>query len=218
VRTVPQWKAVASSGGARLPPQRPRLSGPPAPGYSLNLPGAAAPDPVPPVACAAMDLRRLRAGEWLAAISGVALLVSLFLPWYGPNVCVIPYEDVIKGRALHCSNTPPTGWESMSAIDILLAFVAASGVLLAIVTATQRVPAVPVALAALISLFGSVGVILVLLRALDLPDWAGRREGGLWLGLAGALGIVAGAMLSMREEIRPGGARVEIEPIPAPRP
>ena len=34
-------------------------------------------------AARAMDLRRLRAGEWVAAASGVALLVSLFLPWYG---------------------------------------------------------------------------------------------------------------------------------------
>ena len=39
----------------------------------------------------------------------------------------------------------------MSAIDVLLAFVAASGVLLAIVTATQPVPAVPIALSALVA-------------------------------------------------------------------
>ena len=145
-----------------------------------------------------MDLRRLRAGEWLAAISGIALLVSLFLPWYGPGSV--------------------TGWEAMTAIDVVLAFVAASGVLLAVVTATQRVPAVPVALSALISLLGSAGVILVLIRVLDLPGWAGRREWGLWLGLAGAVGIVAGSLLAMREEIRPAAARVEIESIPAPRP
>ena len=30
-----------------------------------------------------MDLRRLRAGEILLAVSGLVLLVSLFLPWYG---------------------------------------------------------------------------------------------------------------------------------------
>ena len=28
---------------------------------------------------------KLRAGEWITAISGVALLVSLFLPWYGAD-------------------------------------------------------------------------------------------------------------------------------------
>jgi hypothetical protein len=145
-----------------------------------------------------MDLRRLRAGEWLAAISGIALLVALFLPWYGPDSA--------------------TGWEAMTAIDILLAFVAASGVVLAIVTATQRVPAVPVALSALISLFGALGVILVLIRVLDVPGWASGREWGLWLGLAGTLGIVAGAMLAMREEIRPAAPRIEIESLPAPRP
>jgi hypothetical protein len=167
-----------------------------------------------------MELRRLRAGEWLAAVSSLALLVSLFLPWYGTGesrggVCIGRYADVIGG-GIDCDGA--TGWESLTAIDILLAFVAASGVLLAIVTATQRVPAVPVALSALISLFGLVGVVLVLLRALDIPDWASGREWALWLGLAGALGIIAGAVLAMREEIRPTGAPIEIEPIPAPRP
>jgi hypothetical protein len=144
-----------------------------------------------------MDLRRLRVGEWLTAVSGVALLASLFLPWYGPDSA--------------------TGWESLTAIDVLLAFVAASGVLLAVVTATQPVPAVPIALSALVSLIGLAGVVLVLLRALDIPDWAGSREWGLWLGLAGALGIIAGAMLAMREEVLPGAKSVEIEEIPAPR-
>ena len=95
---------------------------------------------------------------------------------------------------------------------------AASAVLLAIVTATQPVPAVPIAVSALVSVFGLLGFVLVLIRALAIPDWAGSREWGLWLGLAGAIGIIAGAMLAMREETLPGAAPVEIEPIPAPRP
>jgi hypothetical protein len=145
-----------------------------------------------------MDLRRLRVGEWLAAVSGVALLVSLFLPWYGPDSA--------------------TGWESLTAIDVLLAVVAASGILLAVVTVTQPVPALPIAVSALVSLAGLFGVVLVLLRTLDLPDWAGGRKSGLWLGLASAIGIIAGAMLAMREEALPGAESVEIEAIPAPRP
>jgi hypothetical protein len=160
-----------------------------------------------------MDLRRLRAGEWLAATSGVALLVSLFLPWYQPILCVMPYAEALRNGG--CDSL--SGWESLTALDVLLAFVAASGVLLAIVTATQSVPAVPVALSALIALVGLVGVILVLIRVLDLPDWAVEREWALWLGVAATVGIVAGAVLSMREEIRPGAPRVDIEPIPAPR-
>jgi hypothetical protein len=143
-----------------------------------------------------MDLRRLRAGEWLAAISGIVLLASLFLPWYGTgsrqgSFCIAGYRDIVAGTAPACGDV--TGWESMTAIDVVLAFVAASGVLLAIVTANQRVPAVPVALSALISLFGAFGVILVLIRVLDIPDWAGGREWALWLALVGAAGVAAGA-------------------------
>jgi hypothetical protein len=165
-----------------------------------------------------MDLRRVRVGEWLAAVSGVALLVSLFLPWYGPDVCITPYRDLIQGRSFYCSSATATGWESLSAIDILLAFVAASGVLLAVVTATQPVPAVPIALSALVTLSGLIGLALVLLRAVDIPDWAGTREWGLWLGLAGTIGIIAGSLLAMRKESLPGAATVEVEAIPAPRP
>ena len=162
-----------------------------------------------------MDLRRVRVGEWLAAVSGVALLVSLFLPWYSSEVCVGSYLDTVRGSLHVCPSL--SGWESLSAIDILLAFVAASGVLLAVVTATQPVPAVPIALSALVSLSGLIGLVLVLLRALDLPDWAGTREWGLWLGLAGTIGIIAGSLLAMRKESLPGAAPVEVEAIPAPR-
>jgi hypothetical protein len=145
-----------------------------------------------------MDLRRLRAGEWVAAASGVALLVSLFLPWYGPDSA--------------------TAWESLSAIDVLLAFVAATGVLLAIVTAAQRVAAIPIALSALVALAAIVGVLLVLFRMLDVPDGASGREWALWLGLAGAAGIAVGAVMAMREEVRVDGRQPEIEAMPAPRP
>jgi hypothetical protein len=168
-----------------------------------------------------MDLRRLRTGEWLAAISGLALLASLFLPWYEVSGIEGAYLDRTIGNdvavSVYGTGATASGWESLSAIDVLLAFVAASGVLLAVVTATQPVPAVPIALSALISLVGGVGVVLVLIRVLDIPDWAGGREWALWLGLAGTLGIVAGALLSMRDEIRPSAAPAHVETMPAPR-
>ena len=81
-----------------------------------------------------MDLRRLRAGEWIVGISGLVLLVALFLPWYG---------DDAGSR---------TGWESLGALDIVLALVALSALAIPIVTAFQRVPAVPLALQALTTL------------------------------------------------------------------
>jgi hypothetical protein len=180
-----------------------------------------------------MDLRRLRVGEWVSAAAGLVLLLSLFLPWYevdltGPVRSVLTY-DIPAGVERVRPGDNASAWESLAAVDILLAFVAASGVLLAVVTATQRVPAVSIALAGLVTVAGLVGVVLVLIRVLDLPDGAGGREWGLWLGLAGAAGIVAGGVLSMRDERlskpgrptdatgRPAPAPTEIERVPAPR-
>ena len=129
-----------------------------------------------------MDLRRLRAGEWIAGISGLVLLVALFLPWYG---------DDAGSR---------TGWESLGALDIVLALVALAALAIPVVTAFQRVPAVPLALQALTTLVGGLAGLLVLGRVLNMPDWAVSREWGLWVALAATLGIVVGGMVAMRDE------------------
>lgn len=159
-----------------------------------------------------MDLRRLRAGEWIAALSGVVLLVSLFLPWYGAGA---------DGDA--------SGWEALAAVDIALALVAAFGVSLLVITAAQGVPAVPVALSAIVTLVGPIGVLLVLIRIADTPGGFDGRELGVWLGLPATIGITAGAVLAMRDErLSPDGTHTdtsgrpvppppEIDRIPAPR-
>jgi hypothetical protein len=148
----------------------------------------------------------------MAAAAGLVLLVSLFLPWYGAGAQSV------------------SAWEALAASDILLAIVAASGVLLAIVTATQSVPAVSIALSGLVTLAGLVGVVLVVFRVLDLPDGAAGREWALWLGVAGAAGVLVGGVLSMRHERlskpgrptdatgRPAPPPTGVEHIPAPRP
>jgi hypothetical protein len=159
-----------------------------------------------------MDLRRLRAGEWVASASGALLLLSLFLPWYEAG-----------GENL-------TAWESLSLVDVLLALVAASAIVLPFVTASQRVPAVPIALAAFVAIAGMVGLVLVLSRLASLPDGADGREWAIWLALACVLGLMTGAAFAMRDERlsppgrhtdhtgRPAAPPPEIETIPAPRP
>jgi hypothetical protein len=159
-----------------------------------------------------MDLRRLRAGEWAAAASGAALLLALFLPWYSLD-----------------AGATASGWAALAVVDVALAIIAAAAVALVVVTATQRVPAVPIALDALVALAGLIGVVLVFVRALDLPDGATGREWAIWLALAGSLGIVAGGVLAMRDERlsppgrhtdltgRPTPPPAEVDTIPAPR-
>jgi hypothetical protein len=159
-----------------------------------------------------MDLRRLRAGEWVAGISGVVLLVALFLPWYG---------DDAGSR---------TGWQSLGALDVVLALVALSALAIPVVTAFQRVPAVSLAHQSLTSLAGWVALVLVLIRVLNKPDWASGREWGLWVALAATAGVAAGCLLAMRDERLtragrhtdltgvPVAQQLEVETLTPPRP
>ena len=167
----------------RLPPFRPARS------RRLPQPGAAAPGHAAPATLRArMDLRRLRrSGDWLAAASGVALLVSLFLPWYGPDERVglgVAGRDRRPAR-VRCRGRRPARDRDRRAAR-------AGRADRALGAGGARRP---------------VGVLLVLFRVLDLPDGASGREWALWLGLAGAVGVAAGAAFAMRDE-RCVGARV----------
>jgi hypothetical protein len=155
-----------------------------------------------------MDLRRLRAGELIAGAAGLVLLASLFLSWY-------------DGRS---------GWESLGILDVILAFVALNAIAIPVVTASYRVPALPLAHQSLTTLIGIVAVLLVLGRVANIPDWASGREGGLWIALLATLGVMAGGLIAMRDERRspedahtdaagvPVAQPREIETHPAPRP
>jgi hypothetical protein len=155
-----------------------------------------------------MDLRRLRVGDWIVGACGLLLLVALFLPWYG--------------------EPSRTAWEAFTVLDIIFLLLALAAVAVPVVTATQRVPAMPLATESLTALFGVIGLVLVLIRVLNLPGDASGREIGLWLGLVAAVGIVAGGMVGIRDERRPPPGRhtdlsgvpvsdpPEIETMPAP--
>lgn len=144
-----------------------------------------------------MDLRRLRAGEWLALAGAVLLVVSLFTTWY---------DDV-------------SGFEALSVIDVLLVLVAAVAVALAILQATQTGPALAVAFGVLTVTTGVVGVLLVLFRLIDAPGELGGPATGAWLGLVGAVALTAGGWMSIANEHvghLPPGPEPERRPAPAP--
>jgi drug/metabolite transporter (DMT)-like permease len=146
--------------------------------------------------------RWLKPGDWLAGTGGVALLVSLFLPWYR-----------VTGDEGDLS-----GWEAFSIIDVLLALAALVGIGLAVLTAIRRTPAVPVALGVLGGPIGLLAALIVLIRIVDPPgpnDLLGPALGA-WLSLAGALAVGAGAWMSLRDERNRGVPPVPVEVRPAP--
>ena len=144
-----------------------------------------------------MDLRRPRLGDWVSGLSGLALLVSLLLPWYGAPAPV-------GGRR---SGGDLSAWEAFSVTDVALALSAVMGVALLGLALQTRMEAVSVATAALTAGVGSIVALAALYRLIDLPaDLLERRFA--WLGTVLAVAVAAGAWLAMRDEgfgLRPGG-------------
>jgi hypothetical protein len=146
-----------------------------------------------------VGLRRLRAAEWLAAAAGIGLLVSLALPWY----------DLASG------------YESFTVIDILLALLAALAIALAVLQATQRVPAKPVAAGVVTVTFGVLGILLVLFRLIAEPgpDAAVDLGAGAWAGLAATIAVTAAGWWSLADEherVPSPSPEPELRPTPAP--
>ena len=161
-----------------------------------------------------MNLQRLRAGEWIAAVSGAVLIVSLFQPWYSSGGA-----DV-------------SAFDAYAVVDVLLLALGVLGIGLLVVTAVQRTAAVGVASDALLTLVAAAVVAVAVVRAINIPAGlegaAVDRAAFLWIGLAAAIGVLAGAVIAMRDERLskrgqptdatgvPVDAPPEIETLPAP--
>jgi hypothetical protein len=148
-----------------------------------------------------LALRRLRAGEWLAAAGGVALIVALALPWY------------------EVGGETASGYQAFTVIDVLLTLIALLALSLPILQATRDSPALPVGAAVLIAAWGIVGVLLVLFRLIDDPFTGSELRIGAWIGLAAAVAIEAAGWLSLDNEYvtgLPPDLEPELRPTPSP--
>jgi hypothetical protein len=140
-------------------------------------------------------------GPLVGAIGAVLLIVSLGLDWYGRY----------------------SGFNSFEFLDLLLVVLAL--VTLAVLAAelgrlrTPLRPGTPLVI-------GAVAVLVVLSQLINHPPLGIHRdvETGLWLGLAGAALMLAGAILSTArlaiavEPRQRGGARPSTPPPPGPAP
>jgi hypothetical protein len=125
-----------------------------------------------------MNLRRLRSGEVIAGLAGLAALVLLFAGhWSGAH----------GGQ---------TGWRTEPVLRWLIVVTALSGIALTVAQAALRSPAVPVSLSVIITVLGALTTVVVIISLLVI--------GGVeLLGFAGWLAVAAvtvGAFRSLREE------------------
>jgi drug/metabolite transporter (DMT)-like permease len=125
---------------------------------------------------------RLRAGELLALIGAVGVIVALFLR---------NYENA-AGKL--------TGLDTFGPAVALMLLAAVAALALVAVTAAERSSALPIAAAVWTTVFAIAGLIAAVVRVLERPHHAIEVCAGSWLALGGAVAILAGAWLSMRDE------------------
>jgi hypothetical protein len=127
-------------------------------------------------------MRRIRPAEALALPAGLLLGASLFAPWFGNAA----------GRE--------DAWSTVAVPAAFAALAALAALGLIASTVTQRSAALPLVFAVSATVLGAVALVLVAVSAADLPGGATERCYGLWLGVAGCVGVLVAAWLSMRDE------------------
>jgi hypothetical protein len=144
-----------------------------------------------------MDTGRLSQGQMIAAVSGVVLLVAMFLPWIGVSGPEIP-AGVPVPQGVDTSSSENI-WKG-STLDVYLLITAVIAILPALLALSGSAEEFSFTSAAGFML-GFVGIVLVaVFLTVDFPDGADRKIGA-FLGLAAVIGVAVGGFRAMQEEV-----------------
>ena len=152
-----------------------------------------------------MDTSRVSFGEMVAAAGGAALLVLMFLPWFGGR---------LSGLGAPVRVDDQTGWQSFGTVsEFLIALAIAIAIGIAIARARGSMAALPVDPVALVMGAGAVAFVIVLIRVIDPPDLTDvvlpgvgvdhSRKPAAYLALAAAAVIAYGGWLQRRGRAAP---------------
>jgi hypothetical protein len=137
-----------------------------------------------------LDSSRLRTGEIVAGIAGLALFVFLFFDWFGGGTTTSGNFTVITSSR--------SGWDSLTDLPgFLIIMSGVAGIALAYLAASGQRVNIPVRRGAITAMLGSLAVLLILWRM-----FAGSPtlKIGVFLGLAAAIAITAGALIALMED------------------
>jgi hypothetical protein len=168
-----------------------------------------------------MDADRLRTGELIAGVSGVALFIIMFLPWFGVDFG--DAGEIAEGLGIDVpeASVDFNAWEAFDFIDLVLLVTIVVAVGLAVASMAAQTVALPVAASSITAGLGILSTLLILYRIIDPPSELDRK---FWVfaGLVAAAGIAYGGWRSMQEEGTSFGAEADRvragEPPPPPPP
>jgi hypothetical protein len=146
-----------------------------------------------------MSLRRLRVGELVVLAGAICVAVSLLEPWY---------EGPVSGQL--------DAWDTFGAGVVLLLASLCAGLAVVVSAMLERSAALPVSTAVWSVALGLAGTIAAVVRVLERPAHSSSLCLGAWLALIGAVAILLGSWLVLRDE-RPASYEI-VTPRPRPRP
>jgi hypothetical protein len=141
------------------------------------------------------DLGSLNRGEIIATVGGGLLAVSVFLAWFTLG------NQYARLNGCHGTHVSCSGWDSLSAFRYLILLAAIAPAILAWVIARGHALAWP--RGELTAVVAVIAIMLVLFRGLIVQPGSPPEEinvsYGFWVGLAGGLLILAGAVWRAQE-------------------
>jgi hypothetical protein len=145
-----------------------------------------------------MDVSRLRRGELIAGGAGVLLFFDLWMHWYsagGGKISTGVGQIEVPSVAVNA-------FKAFDFTDLLLVLLVIIAVGQAVLTATQRSVALPVAASVIVAGYGAFMTVLVLYRIINQPgpnDFV-NVEIGAYIGLVLTAAVAYGGFLGMQEE------------------
>jgi hypothetical protein len=142
-----------------------------------------------------LDSSRLRSGEILTGVAGLSMFVFLFFDWFGGGAEVT--GSVLNGTAT-LSHPGISGWDALTDLPgFLIILSGVSGIALAALAAAGQRVNIPVRRGMVTALLGLLATLLILWRM-----FAGSPtlKIGIFLGLASAVAITAGALMALGED------------------
>jgi len=155
-----------------------------------------------------LDFSRLRTGEIVAGIGGIALLLFMFFDWFGggvevsaggtedvPGLGEVPTEPKVE-------ETGVSGWDALIDFDgFLITLSAVAGITLAgLAAAGKRIRLGGLPRGEVTAFLGSLAALLILWRIFAQPVPGADLKIGIFLGLVAAAAIAAGALIALRED------------------
>lgn len=149
--------------------------------------------------------------DLLAGIAGLVLLVSLFLPWFGPSTEAEQVLEEAQRISEQAGGTPPdpldlteNAWQAFAVVDWILLLTALAGIRAGVAAVASPRGRAAVGATAVTAALGIISTLLVFYRVLN-PIGEAGREYGLFIGLLAAIGVAAGGWLAIGEG--PGSRR-----------